>query len=123
MRTHPCTKPSQFVLAVVLGLAASTSYAADGHAEKASVPEDAVQVEIVDFMRFEPETIEVEAGTTVVWTNYDGSNHKVKLPGVAPSPRMHMESTWMYTFQEPGTYDYSCAMHPKMKGTVVVKAP
>ncbi|WP_420426322.1 cupredoxin domain-containing protein [Algiphilus sp.] len=123
MRTHPCTKPSQFALAVVLGLAASTTYAADGHAEKASVPEDAVQVEIVDFMRFEPETIEVEAGTTVVWTNYDGSNHKVKLPGVAPSPRMHMESTWMYTFQEPGTYDYSCAMHPKMKGTVVVKAP
>jgi len=111
------------VTASLLALASATAIAADDHDDAAPVPEDAVQVEIVDFMRFDPKTVEVEPGTTVVWTNYDGSNHKVKIPGVPPSPRMHMESTWSYTFEEPGTYDYSCAMHPKMAGTVVVVAP
>lgn len=123
MPFHTIRSTAQIVAGALLGLASTTSHAADSHAAASPIPEDAAQVQIVDFMRFDPETIEVEAGTTVVWTNYDGSNHKVKLPGVPPSPRMHMESTWTYTFEEPGTYEYSCAMHPKMKGTVVVVAP
>lgn len=118
--TIPRTTP-QLAIAAVMGMASITAHAADS-AEAAPPPEGAAQVEIVDFMRFEPETIEVAAGTTVVWTNYDGSNHKVKIPNGPQSPRMHMESTWSYTFEEPGTYDYSCAMHPRMKGTVVVTA-
>lgn len=107
--------------ALLLSALSSTAFAAEEQATQ--IPEDAAHVEIVDFMRFDPKVIEVPPGTTVVWTNYDGSNHKVTLPDGAKSGRMHMESTWSHTFSEAGTYEYHCSMHPRMKGTVIVKSP
>lgn len=90
-------------------------------ADQPSPSEGAAQVEIVDFMRFEPKVLEIEAGTTVTWTNYDGSNHVVQLPDGTESGRMHMESQWSHTFDEPGTYEYGCFMHTHMEGTIIVK--
>jgi len=38
------------------------------------------------------------------------------------SPDMQQFSTFSYSFTTPGTYDYFCAYHPGMKGTVTVTA-
>lgn len=108
---------------LMAALLSSVTPSAIGAEDAPAPPEDAANVEIVDFMRFEPEVLEVAAGTTVVWTNYDGSNHKVTLADGTKSGRLHMESTWSHTFDEPGTYEYHCSMHPRMKGTIEVKAP
>ena len=32
-----------------------------------------------------------------------------------------LRNTFVHTFTKPGTYQYSCAIHPYMKGTLVVK--
>jgi plastocyanin len=79
-----------------------------------------VKVEIKD-LAFSPQTIEVPVGTTVTWTNEDVTQHTVvsedKLFG---SEILQKGDTFSYTFDEPGTYDYICSLHPSMKGQVVV---
>jgi plastocyanin len=77
---------------------------------------------IVDF-NFEPGRLEVDAGTTVTWTNAGGRPHTVTDRGgtfdtnpIAPGAK---GST---TFTVPGTYNYFCRINPsKMNGVMVVK--
>ena len=69
---------------------------------------------------FEPATLTVPVGTSVVWTNQDGSNHFVKFPDVG-SDRLKKGATYSRAFTAPGTYTYECSIHPSMTGTVVVQ--
>ena len=71
---------------------------------------------------FSPDELDVEAGDTVTWTNTDSVAHTSTSdhPGwdsgtVAPGGRFSFE------FRSPGTYQYHCAIHPGMVGTVVVR--
>jgi len=52
----------------------------------------------VDNFNFAPATTAVPAGTTVTWTHREFS----------------------HTFDGKGTHPYSCSIHPKMTGQVVV---
>ena len=72
---------------------------------------------------FSPGTLTVPAGTTVTWTNYDVAPHTVtEVSGPVPvsSPELHQGQSWSFTFEQPGTYRYYCAVHPNMLGSVVV---
>jgi plastocyanin len=81
-------------------------------------------VSIVE-LTFEPATIEVDAGATVTWTNDDdGIPHTVTArDGDFDSGVLQTGDSFSQTFSEPGTYDYFCAIHPSMTGTVVVREP
>lgn len=69
-------------------------------------------------------TVVIGANNTVVWTNKDGVPHTVtSVDKVFDSGNMDTGDTFAYTFTTSGTYHYSCAYHPWMKGAVVVKAP
>ena len=76
-------------------------------------------VSIKDFA-FSPATLTVPVGTTVVWTNADGSNHFVAFAD-QKSDRLKMGATYSRTFSSPGVYEYACTLHPEMKGKVVVQ--
>jgi plastocyanin len=77
-------------------------------------------VEIKDFA-FNPGTIEVPAGTTVTWTNQDFAPHTATADdGSFDTGRLDQGQTGSVTFDQPGTYTYTCTFHPNMKGTVVV---
>ena len=70
---------------------------------------------------FEPEVVEVEAGTTVTWMNHDPEDHTVTAEdGSFGSDPFGSGRTFRATFDDPGTYAYICAIHPSMKGTVEV---
>ncbi|MDB5970652.1 MAG: hypothetical protein JWQ90_3102 [Hydrocarboniphaga sp.] len=88
-------------------------------AESAPAPAAAASVTIKDFA-FSPSTLTVPVGTTVTWTNADGSNHFVAFPD-QKSDRLKMGATYSRTFSSPGVYEYACILHPEMKGTVVVQ--
>lgn len=84
-----------------------------------------VQATIKLFM-FNPEPLEVKAGTTVVWTNEDNIEHSV-TSGTPPTPDGSFDSelftqgkTYAFTFSEPGAYAYFCKRHPSMIGAVNV---
>jgi plastocyanin len=88
-------------------------------AEQAAQSGDAA-VSIVDFS-FEPAILDVAAGTTVVWTNDGRAPHTV-TGDFADSGVLEPGQTFSYTFAESGEFDYHCAIHPNMTGTISVSA-
>ena len=72
-------------------------------------------------MAFNPSSITVKAGTTITWTNKDAVTHnETSNPALFSSGSMATDATYSFTFQNVGTYSYTCTIHPSMKGTVVV---
>jgi plastocyanin len=76
---------------------------------------------------FSPQTVTVNKGGTVQWTNDDSVNHDVtKKSGPGPdfksgNGNISSGSTYKQTFDTPGTIQYVCTIHPGMAGTIVVK--
>ena len=73
-----------------------------------------------------PSRITVGMGEQITWINEDSAFHSV-TSGAYGSPNglfdsEHMDPYQMYTqkFDESGTYDYHCTLHPWMKGQVIV---
>lgn len=75
---------------------------------------------------FGPAAINVSAGTAVTWEwTGEGNSHNVVDEGGAFESELVSEEghTFSYTFEETGTYKYSCQPHKTlgMKGVVVVE--
>ncbi|MEV0405044.1 plastocyanin/azurin family copper-binding protein [Actinoallomurus sp. NPDC050550] len=71
---------------------------------------------------FGPASVSVKVGTTVTWTNQDEEPHTVTADGGAfRSSTLASGKTFRFTFTKPGSYPYSCTIHPFMRGTVVVR--
>ncbi len=70
---------------------------------------------------FQPQTINVTAGTTVTWTNLDSVTHTVTSDtGLFDSGSLSTGQTFSRTFNTAGSYDYHCSIHPSMTGSVIV---
>ena len=84
---------------------------------------------------FQPESITVDAGASVTWKQTDPGVHTVtsgtvdqgtggvteKPDGTFDSGNLETGKTFSFTFAEPGTYSYFCAVHPAtMRGRVQV---
>ena len=73
-----------------------------------------------------PTTITIESGMNVTWVNEDSAFHSV-TSGSYDAPTELFDSGYMdpyesytVTFDQAGTFDYFCTLHPWMKGQVVV---
>jgi plastocyanin len=76
----------------------------------------------IDNFTFTPDTAEIAAGTTVIWTNNDDIPHTVvDAEHKFKSHALDTGDTFSYTFSTPGTYEYFCSLHPHMKAKIVVK--
>ncbi|HXZ43799.1 MAG TPA: cupredoxin domain-containing protein [archaeon] len=79
------------------------------------------QIRIENF-QFTPAAVTVPVGTTVTWTNDDGTLHTVTSTTKAfSSAGLDEGGVFSYTFTSPGTYSYFCKLHPHMTGTIVVQ--
>ncbi|MBM7857457.1 amicyanin, partial [Lentzea nigeriaca] len=84
--------------------------------------QSSTNVEIMGYA-FQPATLTINAGDTVVWTNHDTAPHNVVVtngPEKFTSPTLQQGQTYTYTFTKPGTYSYYCSIHPDMKASVTV---
>jgi plastocyanin len=78
---------------------------------------------------FVPESTTVSKGTSILWTNEDSTLHTVTSgsPEVGESGTVFDSSylasgkTFEWQFNEGGTFDYYCTLHPFMQGVVIVK--
>jgi plastocyanin len=81
-----------------------------------------IEVKIDNFV-FNPQTITVKAGDTVLWTNVEKAPHTVtSKTGVFRSKTLSAGDKFSFTFATPGTFAYFCALHPHMTASVVVEA-
>src|SRR4030095_2747103 len=78
---------------------------------------------------YEPATITVSPGATVVWDNQDNALHTA-TSGESPTPDGKFDSGLIGANQaskpvtmpaEPGEYKYFCTLHPFLVGTVTVQ--
>jgi plastocyanin len=84
-------------------------------------PADTTQILIKDFM-FAPVTLTVTAGSTVSWINKDDEPHTVVSDaGLFRSGAVDTDERFSFKFEQPGTYHFTCSIHPRMVGTIVVK--
>ena len=74
-----------------------------------------------------PADITINAGDTVEWDNIDTAAHTVTSgspangpSGVFDSSLLMGSASYAFTFEETGSYDYFCIVHPWMAGTVTV---
>jgi plastocyanin len=96
-----------------------------------------VNIEIVDGANsaannefYKPAIIDINKGTTVIWTNNDVEVHTVTSGNLDTGARtgtffdsgyLSKGDTFQHIFNDPRTYDYYCTLHPFMKGKVIVK--
>ncbi len=79
------------------------------------------EIEIADFA-FVPATVTVTVGTTVTWTNLDSVAHTVTSEtDLFDSGNLARNATFSYLFADRGTFSYYCAIHPSMRGKVIVE--
>ena len=89
------------------------------HAAFAGAPDPAT-VAIKDFM-FQPMDVTIAAGSIVRWSNQDDEPHTVVSDtGLFRSGAMDTNETYSFRFDKPGTYHFTCSIHPRMVGTIVV---
>lgn len=75
-------------------------------------------------MAFNPSSITVKEGTTITWTNKDGTAHTVTSDAnLFNSGEISSTKTYTYTFLTAGTYQYHCSIHPSMTAKVIVTSP
>lgn len=80
----------------------------------------------VEGFKFGPQSLEAKVGTKVTWTNKDGAAHTTTSgkPGTKDGKwegQLQASGSFSFTFTQAGTFDYFCAIHNTMTGTVVVK--
>jgi plastocyanin len=70
---------------------------------------------------FAPNALRVPVGATVRWTNQDAAPHTATATGSAfSSPQLSKGKGYAKRFTKAGRYTYLCALHPGMRGTVIV---
>lgn len=81
----------------------------------------ATQTVTIEGMKFQPASVTVKRGDTVVWQNKDVVPHTATAAGKFDSKNVDGGQSWTWTAGAKGRYDYVCTYHPGMKGTVVVE--
>lgn len=123
--TRPPSRRRRRIIYAIIGLVVLTvaamiptllrALAQDGAAE-AVVDVDTIGV---DDDRFTPPAIEVPVGSTVEFEWIGDSSHDVEFEDGEASP-VQREGTWSRTFDEPGSYPFTCSLHAFMDGRIDV---
>jgi plastocyanin len=133
MRSHPRSRrPILVALSTVLigSMVAACGSDDDGGGgdDGGAAPSGGATVTIATF-NFDPDPLEVAAGTVITFTNEDAIDHTVTAgtretptPEVFDGELPEKGTTFELTLDEPGTYEYFCRIHqgPGMTGVIEV---
>lgn len=75
----------------------------------------------IEGMQFNPPSVTVERGDTVVWVNKDLVAHTATAAGVFDSHEIAPGASWTHVATMPGRHAYICTFHPAMKAKLTVK--
>jgi plastocyanin len=76
----------------------------------------------VENMRFQPQSLTVAPGDTVVWVNKDLVPHTAtSKAGGFDSQAIPAEKSWTFTVRKSGEFAYICTFHPTMTAMLRVR--
>jgi plastocyanin len=77
----------------------------------------------IEGMKFEPNTLTVAAGDTVIWVNKDPVAHTATSSdaGIFDSKLIAPDKSWKLTVHKIGAFVYICTYHPTMKAMLHVQ--
>jgi plastocyanin len=109
-------------LALLVGVLAGCFSERPATAPEQPTGGDAVSIQNFAFV---PPNLSVASGTTVTWTNTDDVQHTVSADDghTFDSSAFGQGQTFQFTAGAPGTYTYTCRIHPFMHATLTVTAP
>ena len=89
-------------------------------------PATPLQIEVtIDGLAFNPAVLIVPVGAIVVWYNNDSVTHTVTARdnsfdsgNLSPG---EPGDTFRYTFEQSGTFEYYCKIHPSMVGKITIE--
>jgi plastocyanin len=84
-----------------------------------STDSPSVDVTIADFA-FDPQPATASVGDVVGWTNEDSAPHSAIFEDGCGTETLATGDSGALVFNEAGTHNYVCGIHPQMKGTVEV---
>ena len=76
---------------------------------------------------YTPSKIVIKQGNSVTWVNEDVAFHSVtsgyydEPSEIFDSGYLDPEESFTFVFENIGTYDYFCTLHPWMKGRIIVE--
>ena len=112
---------------VILGAVAVLSFvfvsgAARPRSVAAAGEQAATNVVTIDNFMFTPMELTIAPGAQVTWVNKDDVPHTiVSVDHKFKSQALDTDERFSFTFQQPGTYEYFCSVHPRMVGKIFVK--
>jgi len=76
----------------------------------------------MDGTRFQPQSLTVKAGDTIVWVNKDPFPHTATSTSASfDSHTIAPGASWSYIAAQKGQFAYACAFHPTMTATLFVE--
>jgi plastocyanin len=78
---------------------------------------------VIDSMQYQPESLTIAVGDSIVWENHDPFPHTVTstLAGAFDSRSIAPAASWTFVSRTKGDFPYACMFHPMMKGTLRVE--
>ncbi|MFC1912366.1 cupredoxin family copper-binding protein [Chloroflexota bacterium] len=88
-------------------------------------PATPLQIEVtIDGLAFNPAVLNVPIGAIVVWYNNDSVTHTVTARdnsfGSGNLSPGEPGDTFRYIFEQSGTFEYYCKIHPSMVGKIII---
>ena len=74
----------------------------------------------IENFSFNPATLTVKKGAAITWTNNDSAPHKIKSAAFN-SEILDKGQNFSFTFNQAGTFNYFCSIHPAMTGQIIVE--
>jgi len=113
------TKSGRAAVALALACLIASSFV--GWAFPAEAAQPATHTIVIDGLKYDPETLAVHAGDSIVWVNKDPFPHTVTAAGTFDSGSIASGKSWKYVARKRGDYRYVCTLHPNMSGTLKVE--
>jgi plastocyanin len=102
-----------------LSLTAALALVVTGASQPASLATKSVKITA---SAFSPANVTINTGDTVTWTNGDTKSHQVIANnGSFASTTLAANKKYSHVFNTAGTFNYHDALHPTLKGKIVVK--
>lgn len=83
------------------------------------IPQTSKEIVISNFS-FSPSEMRARVGDKITWTNNDSAPHQI-IANSFSSNLLNKGESFSFTFNNKGSYDYHCSIHPSMVGKIIIE--